>query len=144
MATVSYIAAAIASQLTALSFVDKASATEFTPAVTGVNCVAFVIPFDQESTAEVRNLDGDIALRHILTVEFWTQIRNNRIADAMTTARDAGALAITALVANDGDGYSLASDIGFRERIYSEPVTHAGVPWIITSLRVPVENEVSI
>ena len=144
MATVSSIAAAIATQLGALSFVNAASATSYLPAVATVTCVAFVIPFDQESTAEVRNLDGDIALRHILTVEFWTQIKNNNIAAAMTTARDAGALAITALVQNDGDGYTLASDIGFRERIYSEPVTHANVPWIITALRVAVDNEVSI
>lgn len=144
MATVTSIAAAIASQLSALSFVDKASATEYTPALASVTCVAFVIPFDQETSAEVRNLDGDIALRHVLTVEFWTQIKNNRVSDAMTTARDAGALAIAALVTNDGTGYTLASDIGFRERIYSEPVMHAGVPWIITALRVPVDNEVSI
>jgi hypothetical protein len=144
VATVSSIASAIATQLAALPFVNAASATSYLPAVASVTCVAFVIPFDQETRAEAFNLDGDITLRHVLTVEFWTQIRNDRIADAMTTARDAAALAIARLVQNDGTGYSLAREVGFQERIYSEPVMHVNVPWIITSLRVPVENEVTI
>jgi hypothetical protein len=144
MATVSSIASAIATQLGALTFVNAASATSYLPAVASVTCVAFVVPFDQETRAEVRSLDGDITLRHTLTVEFWTQVRNDRIADAMTTARDAGALAITRLVQYDGTGYTLSADIPFQERILPEPVKHVNVPWVITILRVPVENEVTI
>lgn len=144
MATVSSIAAAIATQLGALSWVNEASATSYVPATAGKQVCAFVIPFDQTTSAEVTNLDGDITLRHVLTVEFWTQINSSKIADAMTTARNAGALAITALVQYDGSGYELEAPLRFEERIYPEPVTHAGVPWIVTLLRVPVVNEVTI
>lgn len=144
MATVSSIAAAIASQLGQLAWVNEASATTYLPATTGKQVCAFVIPFDQETTAEASNFAGDVTLRHVLTVEFWIQVRNNRIADAMTTAQNAGTLAITALVQNDDDGYTLDRAIPFRERIASQPVTYADVPWIISTLRVPVENEVTI
>lgn len=144
MATVTSIAAAIADQLAHLPFVDDASASEYVPAAASVTCVAFVVPFDQESNAEVLNLEGDILLRHILTVEFWTQIRTNDIATAMATARDAGAQAITRLVRYDGAGYALDRSVAFQERIDPAPVTHVGVPWLVTMLRVPVENEVAI
>ena len=144
MALPSAIAAAIATQLGALSWVSEASATSYAPASAGNQVCAFVIPFDQATSAEPANLDGDLFLRHVLTVEFWTQIRSNKIGDAMTTARDAATLAITRLCANDGTGYTLEAPVRFEERIYAEPVTHAGVPWIISALRVPVTNEVSI
>ena len=144
MATVSSIAAAIATQLSALSWVDEASATSYAPATAGRNVCAFVVPFDQATTAEPANMDGDLFLRHVLTVEFWTQVKSNRIADAMTTARDAATLAIVRLAQYDGTGYTLEAPVRFEERIYGEPVTHAGVPWIISALRVPVINEVAI
>lgn len=144
MATVSSIAAAIASQLGALSWVSEASSTSYAPATAGKAVCAFVIPFDQETTAEPANLDGDLLLRHTLTVEFWTQIKSSNIGAAMTTARDAGTLATIALVQNDGDGYNLDAPLRVQERIYGEPVTHAGVPWIVSALRVPVLNEVAI
>jgi hypothetical protein len=144
MATVSSIATAIAAQLSQLTWVDEASSTSYLPATTGNRVCAFVVPFDQETRAETANLRGDLNLRHILVVEFWTQIRANRIPEAMNTARDASALAMVALVQNDGEDYTLNRSIDFVERVYPEPVTHANVPWIISSLRVPVENEVTI
>jgi hypothetical protein len=144
MATVSSIATAIASQLSALSWVNEASATSYLPATTGKAVCAFLIPFEQETRAEASNFAGDVTLRTVLTVEFWIQIKNNRAAEAMTTAQNAGALAIAALVTNDGDGYTLDRAIPFQERIAPSPVTYADVPWIISTLRVPVENEVTI
>ena len=143
MATVSSIASAIATQLDALSFVDSASADGYLPAAASVTCVAFVIPFDQETTSDFEVMGGTVTLRHILTVEFWTQIKTGATASAMATARDASALAIAKLITMDGTGYDLEPDIPFQERIYPAPVTHAGVPWFVTSLRVPVRNEVS-
>ena len=144
MSTPSAIAAAIATQIGALSWVSEASATSYAPASAGNAVCAFVIPFDQQTTAEPANMGGDLLLRHVLTVEFWTQVKSNKIGDAMTTARDAATLAIVRLAQNDGTGYELEAPVRFEERIYPEPVTHAGVPWIISALRVPVTNEVSI
>lgn len=143
MATVSSIATAIATQLDALSFVDSASATSYLPAAADVTCVAFVIPFDQETTAELLDMGTTITLHHLLTVEFWIQIKTGAVATAMTTARDAAALAIAKLVTMDGTGYNLEPEYDFAERIEPAPVTHAGVPWLIASLRVPVRNEVT-
>lgn len=142
MATVSSIAAAIATQMEGLSFVDKASSIEFLPSAVNVNCVAFVVPFGQQTTAAYVSFGSGVSLSTTLTVEFWIQHRNGNAAATMTTARDAAALAIRRLVDNDGTGYVLTPDARFEERIESAFVTHASVPWLIASLRVPVENEV--
>ena len=144
MATVSSIAAAIATQLDALSFVDSASSTSYLPAAANVTCVAFVIPFDQESAVVQEALSANITMTHALTVEFWTQIKTGAISAAMTTAQDAATLAIAKLVTMDGTGYVLDAELGFQERIEPGPVTHVGVPWIVSALRVPVRNEVTV
>lgn len=144
MATVTSITTAITGVLGALSWVDVASADEFLPAAATSTCAAFVVPFGQETRAISDALDPDtMTLVHVLTVEFWVQHRNGAASTTMQIARDAGALAIAALLANDGSGYTIARDFAFEERIDPAPTTHMGVPWVVVSLRVPVENEVT-
>ena len=144
MATVSSIAAAIATQLDALSWVDNASSTNYLPAVANVTCVAFVVPFDQESTVVQESLSANVTMVHQLTVEFWVQVKTSAVATAMATAQDAGTLAMAKLINMDGTGYTLDAELGFSERIEPAPVTHVGVPWIVAALRVPVRNEVTV
>jgi hypothetical protein len=144
MATVTSIAQAIATQMDALPFVDKASSTEYISAATGVKtCAAFVIPYDQETRAEYSSFGDTVTLKHTLTVEFWCPMNTAQPSGAFTVARDAGYYAIVKLLANDGTGYTLDRTIGFVERVNPEPVTVANVPWIVSMLRVPVENEVT-
>lgn len=143
MATVTSITTAIATVLNALDWVDKVSADEFVPSVVTTTCSAFIVPFGQKTRVLPDVLDGNvITLTHWLTVEFWVQHKQGAAATTMQVARDAGAKAIAALIDNDGSGYDLARDYGFEEQIDPAPVTHMGVPWVIVSLRVPVENEV--
>lgn len=144
MATVTSIAQAIVTQLDALSFVDKASSTEYIQAATGVKtCAAFVIPYDQETRAEYVSFGDSVTLKHTLTVEFWCPVNVGKPETAFATARDAGYYAIVRLLGYDGAGYTLDRSIGFVERVNPEPVTVANVPWIVSMLRVPVENEVT-
>ena len=144
MTTVTSITTAVVSVLSALSWVDVASADEFLPSAASATCAAFVVPFGQETRTNPDVLDPNvIMLVHTLTVEFWIQHRNGAAATTMQMARDAGAKAIAALLASDGTGYSIARDYTFEERIDPAPTTHMGVPWVIVSLRVPVENEVT-
>lgn len=144
MSTVSSIAAAIARAIDSLSFVTYASATEFLPSATNANCAAFVVPFGQETSALPDSFNPDaMTLVHTLTVEFWVKHTQGKASDTMTTARDAGALAIAKLIDQDGTGYTLARGYEFTERVEQQFVTHMGVPWLISSLRVSVENEVS-
>lgn len=144
MATVTSIAQAIATQMDALSFVDKASSTEYIQAATGVRtCAAFVIPYDQETRAEYVTFGDSVVLKHVLTVEFWCPMNTAQPGTAFTTARDAAYYAIVRLLGYNGTGYTLDRTIGFVERVNPEPVTVANVPWIVSMLRVPVEQEVT-
>ena len=143
MATVTSITSAIVTVLDALSWVDKCSADEFVPSAVTTSCSAFIVPFAQETRVLPDVLDPNaITLTHWLTVEFWIQHKNGAAATTMQVARDAGALAIAALIDHDGSGYNIARDYAFEERIEPQFETHMGVPWLIVSLRVPVENEV--
>jgi hypothetical protein len=124
--------------------VDKASSTEYIQAATGVRtCAAFVVPYDQETTAEYVSFGDTVTLRHTFTVEFWCPLNTAAPGTAFTTARDAGYLAMVKLLDKDGTGYVLDRNIQFRERVSPEPVIVANVPWLVNILRVPVENEVS-
>jgi hypothetical protein len=143
MATVTSIATAIATQMDALSFVDRTSINEYVPAAMGSTCVCLITPFSQETGSDYSSFGDTVTLRHTLSVEFWVQIKNGAVATAMQIARDAGYLAIVKLLDKDGTGYTLDRAINFQERITPEPVTVANVPWVICVLRVPVENEVS-
>ncbi len=143
MSTVTAIAEGIRAVLAGLSWVDAASIDDFLPAATAPTVAAFVVPFEQTSAVLVDSLSaGEITLIHTLTVEFWIQHRNGFAAETMQRARDAGTLAIAALLAHDGDGYTVAREYQFEERITPQFVSHLNVPWLITTLRVPVENEV--
>jgi len=143
MSTVTEIAGSIVTVLAGLSWVDAASASEYLPAAITSDVCAFVVPYNQETRAVPDSLGGDgITMIHSLTVEFWVKHVNGQTAMTMQRARDAGTLAIAALLAHDGEGYSIAREYGFEERIDPAPVTHMGVPWLVSSLRVPVENEV--
>ena len=144
MSTVTSIAAAIASVLDALAWVDKASASEYLPSAANASVCAFVVPYNQETTVVPDSLGGaSITLRHVLTVEFWIQHRGGQAAATMQAARDAGTLAIAALIDADGAGYTLERDLAFSERVDPAPVEHLNMPWLVATLRVPVENEVS-
>ncbi len=143
MSTVTEIANAIVAVLTAQTWVDRASADEYLPSAATADVCAFVVPYGQETRTLPDVLDPNaITLVHVLSVEFWVKHASGQAAQTMQRARDAGALTIAALLANDGDGYSIARDYGFEERIDPAPVTHMGVPWLVSVLRVPVENEV--
>jgi hypothetical protein len=145
MADVSDITSAIAVTLGALSWVDEASDTTFQPAVTVASCCALVVPFGQESVTEPIDLAGD-AHRMVtrLPVEFWVKHTSGDQATTMQIARDAGTLAMAALLAGDGNGYSLARDVGFEERIEPAFVQHGNANWLVVLLIVPIENEVAI
>jgi hypothetical protein len=143
MATPTSIATAIATALSTLPFVDSASATSFAPALANVTCVAFVVPFGQTSGAEFMTFGDVVLLKTEMPVEFWIQHKPTTPATTINTARDACALAIAKLIDQDGTGYTLARDVPFRERINDAFVNHAGVDWLIATLRVPVENEVA-
>ncbi len=144
VSTVTAIAEALVAVLRGLSWVDAASASEYLPSAVGSQVCAFVVPYNQETRALPSSLDDDtMTLTHVLTVEFWIQHRNGQAATTMQQARDAGTLAIAALLAHDGEGYTIAREYGFEERIDPAPVQHMNVPWLVSSLRVPVENEVT-
>lgn len=144
MATVTSITNAVVAVIGALSWVDKASADEFVPSAANTTCSAFVVPFGQETRVLPDVLDENvITLTHWLTIEFWIQHKNGAAATTMQMARDAGALAIAALIDHDGSGYTIARDYAFEERVEPQFVTHMGVPWLVAALRVPVENEVT-
>jgi hypothetical protein len=144
MATPTSIATAIATQIAALSFVNSASATSFAPALANVTCVAFVVPFGQESGAEFVTFGDVVQVNTVMAVEFWIQHKPTTPAVTVNTARDACTLAMARLIEYDGTGYTLARNVPFRERINDAFVNHAGVDWLIAVLRVPVENEVTV
>lgn len=143
MSSVTEIADAVRDVLAGLDWVTYASTVDFLPPAGQADVCALLVPFEQASTATADSLGDTITLMHRLTVEFWVQHRNGEAARTMRLGRDAGTLAITALLAHDGDGFTVAREYGFEERIEPQFVTHLNVPWLVVSLRVPVENEVT-
>ena len=143
MATVSTIVTALGVALDKLTWIDAVSTTEFLPAVT-VSCAAIIVPFGQETTAGADDLSGATAvLTHRITVEFWVKHVQGAAGTTMQVARDAGTKAIAQLLIDDGIGYVIARDMPFTETVEPAFVTHANVPWLIASLTIPVENEVT-
>lgn len=145
MADVSDITSAMVTVLETLDWVDAASDTTFQPAVTVASCCALVVPFGMESTSTPVDLAGDYhRVVYRIPVEFWCKHTPGNQAAVMTTARDAGTLAMAALLAGSGSGYSIAPDAGFDERLSDGFVEHGNVQWLVSTLYVPVENEVAI
>jgi hypothetical protein len=145
MATVSAIVTAMATALNKLAWIDTVSTDDFVPAVTVSSVACMIVPFEQETAVTLDSLDADAAVMvHRITVEFWVKHAQGQAAITMQKARDAGTLAIIQLMADDGTGYVLARDVTFAERIEPAFVTHANTPWLIASLVVPIENEVTI
>jgi len=145
MADVSDITSAIVTVLDALSWVDEASDTTFQPAITVPSCCALVVPFGQEATSEAVDVAGTYhRVIYRLPVEFWIKHASGDQATTMQIARDAGTLAMVALLDSDGTGYSLARDVGFEERIEPAFVQHGNANWLIVTVIVPIENEVAI
>ena len=143
MSTVTEIADAVRDVLAGLDWVTYASDVDFLPPVNQADVCALVLPFDQNSTATADSLGDTITLIHLLNVEFWVQHRSGEAARTLRIGRDAGTLAIAALLAQDGEGYTIAREYQFTERIEPQFVTHLNVPWLVASLRVPVGNEVT-
>ena len=144
MATVSTIVTALATALDKLTWVDAVSTSEYLPAVTVASCACLITPFNQASTVTVDSLDdGAITFVHRVQVEFWFKHVQGSQATTLQRARDAGTLAVARLLADDGTGYTIARNFEFTEAVAPEFTTHANVPWLVSLLTVPVENEVS-
>ena len=144
MAAVSDITGALVTVLDALTWVNEAADDTFAPAVTVTSCAAFVVPFGQEATSEPLDLRGTLhRVIYRIPVEIWVKHTSGSAATTMQIARDAGTLAMVALLHNDGTGYTLARDVGFEERIEPAFVQHGNANWLIATLIVPIENEVS-
>ena len=145
MADLSDITGAMVTVLDALTWVDSAADDTFQPGVTVASCCALVVPFGQEATSEPIGLTGAThRVIHRIPVEFWVKHTSGAQATTMEIARDAGTLAMVALLKSDGTGYSLARDVGFEERIEPAFVQHGNANWLIATLVVPIENEVAI
>lgn len=145
MATVSAIVAAMATALDKLTWVDEVSTSDMQPAITVARCAALIVPFGQEGAMSVDSLDGaTITVTTRINVEFWVKHEQGNAAVTMQIARDAGTLAMAQLMTDDGIGYVIARELPFLERIDPLFSQHAGVPWLVASLTVPIENEVSI
>lgn len=145
MATVSSIVTALATALDKLTWVDAVSTSEYLPAVTVASCACLLTPFNQQSSVELDQLSHTTAtFVHRVQVEFWFKHTQGSPATTLQRARDAGTLAIAQLLTDDGTGYTLARGYEFTEAVAPEFTTHANVPWLVSLLTVPVENEVSI
>ena len=145
MADVSDITSAIATVLDGLTWVSEASDTTFQPGVTVASCAALVVPFGQESVSTPVDVAGSYhRVVYRIPVEFWCKHTSGDQATTMQVARDAGTLAMAALLGADGSGYSIAPDVGFEERIEAAFVQHGNANWLIATLIVPIENEVAI
>ena len=145
MATVSSVVTAIGTALDKLTWIDTVSTSEYLPAVTVASCACLITPFNQASTVELDQLSHTSAtFVHRIQVEFWFKHIQGTPSTTLQKARDAGTLAIAQLFADDGTGYTLARGYEFTEAVAPEFTTHANVPWLVSLLTVPVENEVSI
>lgn len=139
------IARAVADVLAGMEEMDGASTADFLPTVESMSVFALVVPFEQESTFEQQDLGGDsVFALHMLKVEFWCKHDGAQPGESLRRARSVGTWAVKALLAHDGEGYTIDRNGQFRERVDSGFVTAANVPWLVAHLYVPLENEVTI
>ncbi len=124
--------------------VDTVSSSDFAPAITTTKVAALSPAFELESSFTWDTMSAtDIVVTHRIPIEFWVK-HDGKPAATMQRARDIGASALSALVANDGTGYEL---------VFSEPVSFAVDPglttvnslsWLVATMFVSVRDTVSV
>ena len=145
MATIQEAVEALAEVVQAVDGIDSAHTTSFLPALDAGSVVALLVPFEQEANYEQMDLSGQSLLCHHTTkAEFWVKHDTSDPERTLTTARNVGFLAMRAIVAGDGTGYTLDREQTFRERVDTGFVTVANVPWLVVHLYVPLETEVTL
>lgn len=144
MATVSSIASAIATVVDGVTGVDYASSTDYMPGVQTQSIAALVVPMSQASSGDIHMTlaGGKVEMVHRLPVEFWVKHAQGSASTTMQRAANIGTLAIAALLASDGSGYSLAPGSTFEETIDNTFIEVGGQPYLVATLIVPVRNEV--
>ena len=124
--------------------VDTVSSSDFAPAITTARVAALSPAFELESSFTWETMSGaEIVVTHRVPVEFWVK-HDGKPATTMQRARDIGASALSALVANDGTGYEL---------VFSEPVSFSVDPgmttvnslsWLVATMFVSVRDTVTV
>lgn len=148
--SVSDVAAALETILSALPDVDAHSINDFLPAVTTRKIALLVVPFGQEGvmTSAAVNLGQAIVHAHRIPCEFWIKVAAGQVDTAMQRGRDICLQAMRLLVANRtlglpntqiGSAYNgTAGQIGTYN---VEPLIdkRGTVDFVLARLMVPVE-----
>lgn len=110
MATVESLATAIMAAIEAdVTEVDYSSATSFLPAVTTQSVAMIAVPLGHSD--EVRDFSfGEVETVHRLRLQFWVKLVPGNEATAFPLARAINYRAMQALIAHDGESYTLAVD----------------------------------
>ena len=124
--------------------VDTVSSSDFAPAITTARVAALSPAFELESSFTWESLGGaEIVVTHRVPIELWVK-HDGKPATTMQRARDIGASALSALVDNDGTGYSLAFDEPVSFSVDPGMTTVNSLSWLVATMFVSVRDAVSI
>lgn len=143
--TVATIVAALESVLDDVTGVDQTSIDTYTPATSTQGTALLITPFGQSAVVQFTDLAGDKARYiHRIPCEFWTKFSTGAQATTIAAARDIGRLAVIALMTNDSTGYEIWPEEDITVSVTEVPVIIGDMAYIVTTVTVPVWEEVSV
>lgn len=142
MATVQSIAEAIQTQMATISGVDYTSVDDYLPSIKTQSIACLVLPFGQTDTVTLSDFGPNTAaFTHRIKVEFWVKHVQGKANNTMQRAREIFRLAVFALLAGDGTGYTLSPDLRIEGNVEQGFLTVESMPYLVATLYVPVLNE---
>lgn len=110
MASIESLMTAVMAAIAAdVAEIDTSDATSFLPAITTQSVAMIAVPLGHSD--ELRDLSfGEVETLHRLRLQFWTRLVPGQEATAFPLARAICYRAMLALVAHDGESYTLAVD----------------------------------
>lgn len=142
MASTATIVTGIKTALATLSDVDQSSIDSFLPAVTTAKAALIMAPFGQRESFSFADL-GAATVRGVqrIPAQVWVKHINGKEADTATRARGIGLAAAKALMAADGDSYTLDTDEPITVETEEFMVEVGNAAYLVVRLSIPVLND---
>ena len=144
--TIATIVAGLESVLDDVSGVDQTSIDVYIPAASTQGSALIIPPLGQSSVYSFRNLSASTArVVHRIPCEFWTKVSTGALATTLASARDIGRLATIAIMAGDStNGYELETGEDITVSVTEVPVVVGDMAYIVTTVTVPVWEDVNV
>lgn len=147
MQTVTQLAQAVSAVIVAaLTDVDADDLNSYVPTIDSNRIALVGVPAGTRSTLRPLDLNGATwEAEHVVRLQLWVKFDTGDAAACVQRARNIGALALQAIAASDGTGYSLSMDgTPLAAEVAPDVLSVAEIPYIVVTLSVTVWESGSV